>query len=126
MVFKNDHSMGQAMNALNVVEAVFFAALDKHSPEERGQYLDQACRGDPNLRRTVEKLLNAHPRAEGFLRPVDGAQPPTADLPADHPTDERPGTILGPYKLLHEIGEGGMGTVWMAEQTEPVRRRVAL
>jgi serine/threonine protein kinase/WD40 repeat protein len=43
-----------------------------------------------------------------------------------HPPDERPGTILGPYKLLHEIGDGGMGVVWMAEQTEPVKRRVAL
>jgi serine/threonine protein kinase/WD40 repeat protein len=114
------------MNTLNVVEAVFFAALEKNTPEDRGKYLDQACSGDPNLRRTVEKLLNAHPRAEGFLQPADGAQPLTADLPAAPFPDERPGTILGPYKLLHEIGEGGMGTVWMAEQSKPVKRRVAL
>jgi serine/threonine protein kinase/WD40 repeat protein len=72
-------------------------------------------------------LLAAQPNVGEFL------QAPAAGLPAvanaatvDRATDERPGTVLGPYKLLHEIGEGGMGTVWMAEQTEPVKRRVAL
>jgi serine/threonine protein kinase/WD40 repeat protein len=122
MVYQDNHSPDLDMNTLNVVEAVFFAALEKGTPEERGKYLDHACSGDPNLRRTVEKLLNAHPKAEAFLQPAAGALPPTVD----HAADERPGTVLGPYKLLHEIGEGGMGTVWMAEQTEPVRRKVAL
>jgi serine/threonine protein kinase/WD40 repeat protein len=115
------------MKTINVIEAVFFAALEKKEPGERAAYLDKACSGDPDLRRCVEKLLAAQPNVGEFL------QAPAAGLPAaakaaevDRGADERPGTILGPYKLLHEIGEGGMGTVWMAEQTQPVKRRVAL
>jgi serine/threonine protein kinase len=111
------------MKTVNVIEAVFFAALEKKEAGERAAYLDQACSGDPDLRRCVEKLLAAQPKVGEFL------QAPAAGLPAatvDRAADERPGTILGPYKLLHEIGEGGMGTVWMAEQTRPVKRRVAL
>jgi serine/threonine protein kinase/WD40 repeat protein len=84
-------------------------------------------RGDPDLRRCVEKLLAAQPRVGEFLQaPADGLPAAANADTVDHPADERPGTILGPYKLLHEIGEGGMGTVWMAEQTHPVKRRVAL
>jgi serine/threonine protein kinase/WD40 repeat protein len=116
------------VKTVNVIEAVFFAALDKKNARERAAYLDQACVGDPDLRRCVEKLLAAQPKVGEFLQaPAPGL--PAADAKGatvDHAPDERPGTILGPYKLLHEIGEGGMGTVWMAEQTEPVRRRVAL
>jgi serine/threonine protein kinase/WD40 repeat protein len=116
------------VKTVNVIEAVFFAALEKKDVGDRAAYLDQACNGDPDLRRCVEKLLAAQPRVGEFLQaPAPGlpaAEPKAATV--DQPTDERPGTILGPYKLLHEIGEGGMGTVWMAEQTEPVKRRVAL
>jgi len=110
------------VKTINVIEAVFFAALDKKNAGDRAAYLDQACVGDPDLRRCVEKLLNAQPKVGEFL------QAPAAELPqtADAPADERAGIIIGPYKLLHEIGEGGMGTVWMAEQEQPVRRRVAL
>jgi serine/threonine protein kinase/WD40 repeat protein len=114
------------VKTVNVIEAVFFAALDKKDSGERAAYLDQACVGDPDLRRCVEKLLAAQPKVGEFLQaPAHGLPSADPNATTDHP-DERPGTILGPYKLLHEIGEGGMGTVWMAEQTEPVRRRVAL
>jgi serine/threonine protein kinase/tetratricopeptide (TPR) repeat protein len=111
------------MNTLNVVEAVFFAALEKESPEARAAYLDEACQGDANLRRCVEKLLNAHPRAEQFLRAPAPGLAATADRPA---LEERPGSVIGPYKLLQQLGEGGFGVVFLAEQTEPVRRQVAL
>src|SRR5262249_25270947 len=127
-MMSRDHSPGAgAVKTVNVIEAVFFAALDKKDAAERGAYLDQACVGDPDLRRCVEKLLAAQPKVGEFLQaPAPGLPAADPNATADHASDERPGTILGPYKLLHAIGEGGMGTVWMAEQTEPVRRRVAL
>lgn len=111
------------MNTLNVVEAVFFAALEKASPEARDAYLAEACKDDPNLRRCVERLLAAHPKAGRFL---DATSPGPLPGPAHPPLTERPGTVIGPYKLLQELGEGGFGVVFMAEQQEPVRRKVAL
>src|SRR5262249_6233868 len=80
---------------------------------------------DDGLRREVEVLLSAYDQERSFLEwsPVGPDEVPTA---AGSPSPEGPGTILGPYKLLQEIGEGGMGTVYMAEQTAPVRRVVAL
>src|SRR5262245_31964824 len=112
------------MDTLNVVEAVFFAALEQGTPEARAAYLDEACKGDANLRRCVEKLLNAHPRAEGFLQAPAPCLPAAAAEPL--PLVEQPGTVIGPYKLLQHLGEGGFGVVFLAEQTEPVRRKVAL
>ena len=98
-------------------ESIFAAALGKASGAERCAFLDQACAGDEALRRRVELLLEADDRTAGILeRGPDG-------LTAPH---EPPGDRVGPYKLLQQIGEGGMGIVYMAEQTEPVRRRVAL
>ncbi|MBO0697851.1 MAG: serine/threonine protein kinase, partial [Zavarzinella sp.] len=114
------------MKTINVIEAVFFAALEKKDASDRAEYLDRACGGDPDLRRCVEKLLAAQPKVGEFLQAPAPGLPADAKGTVDHAPDERPGTILGPYKLLHEIGGGGMGTVWMAEQTEPVKRRVAL
>ncbi len=105
---------------LDLVESVFASALDK-PVEQRAGYLDEACHGDAALRERVEALLKAHAEAggEAFLTgPYQG-------LPQMKPA-EGPGTRIGPYKLLQQIGEGGMGVVWMAEQQEPVRRRVAL
>src|SRR5208282_2988837 len=80
------------------------------------------------LRRRVELMLAAHDTPQSLLdRLAPAAVPPaaaTADLAC--PESEQPGTVIGPYKLLQPIGEGGMGTVYMAEQTAPVRRLVAL
>jgi serine/threonine protein kinase len=105
------------------VEAIFSAALAKRSPEGRAAYLDEACGGDPELRRRVEQLLEAHASLGTFL---EGAAPDSAATSDGPPAHESPGTVIGPYKLLQPIGEGGMGTVYMAEQSEPVRRVVAL
>jgi serine/threonine protein kinase len=111
------------MNNLSAVESIFFAALEKKSPEERIAYLDEACGEDGELRVCVERLLNAQPQVGSFM------QAPAPGLPAtseEHAITECPGTRIGPYKLLQQIGEGGMGVVYMAEQETPVRRKVAL
>jgi WD40 repeat protein/serine/threonine protein kinase len=111
------------MNNPSLLEAVFFAALEKGSPEERVAYLDGACTGDPDLRRRVEKMLAAQDRAGSFLEQPAAGAVATVDEPA---VTEGPGTVLGSYKLLEQIGEGGFGVVFLAEQTQPVRRKVAL
>jgi len=100
-----------------------FKAAVKLSPEHRAAYLDQACGSNHELRREVESLLHAHDQAGSFLHSRTTQPPATGEEP---PGTEMPGTRFGPYKLLQQIGEGGMGSVWMAEQIEPVRRIVAL
>jgi serine/threonine protein kinase/tetratricopeptide (TPR) repeat protein len=104
--------------------SLFCGALERPSAEERAAYLDAACGKDVELRARVEALLRAHEQAGGFLREKAEARGPGATT--EGPIRDRPVPPIGPYKLLEEIGEGGMGVVWMAEQTEPVRRRVAL
>jgi eukaryotic-like serine/threonine-protein kinase len=101
---------------------LFIAALEKEDPAERQALLDQACGGDAALRQRVEALLGRADRAGSFLEapPIDLSQ--TQDGAASF----NPGALIGPYKLLQQIGEGGMGVVWMAEQTQPVQRKVAL
>src|SRR5262249_3201521 len=102
-------------------EEIFHQALAR-SPEERPAFLEQACAGGPSLRAAVEALLRANVGATGFLEQPSPA--PVATI--DEPMRETGGTLIGPYKLLEQIGEGGMGTVWMGEQKEPIQRRVAV
>jgi serine/threonine protein kinase len=100
--------------------SIFVAALEKDDPAERAAYLDQTC-GDAESRQRIERLLAAHDAAGGILdRPVGPETQPF------QPILEQAGAVIGPYKLLQQIGEGGMGTVYMAEQSHPVQRKVAL
>jgi WD40 repeat protein/serine/threonine protein kinase len=102
-------------------DSIFCDALELASPAERAAYLDRACGGAPELRRRVERLLEAHAEAGGFLAAPPAAAAATCDWPA-----EAAGTVVGPYKLLEPIGEGGFGVVFLAEQQQPLRRKVAL
>jgi WD40 repeat protein/serine/threonine protein kinase/tetratricopeptide (TPR) repeat protein len=99
---------------------IFIAAL-KLAPDQWPAYLNEVCGHDPILRDRVHNLLRAHKEAGSFLEPATDELPTT-----DGPALDRPGAIIGPYKLLQQIGEGGFGIVYMAEQDQPVRRRVAL
>jgi serine/threonine protein kinase len=112
------------------LDTIFCAAVEMASADERAAYVARTCGDDRELQARVEKLVDAHFRAGSFLEesaPAPGATgsfvSPSPERPA---LAEGPGTVIGPYKLLQQIGEGGMGAVFMAEQTQPVRRMVAL
>jgi eukaryotic-like serine/threonine-protein kinase len=112
-------------------ESLFFAALEKPTLSQRRAFLDEACAGDVGLRRRVERLIEAHQKTPGILDQAGRAPDwtaPDVGLAAGASFDgERSGTVIGGrYSLLEEIGIGGMGTVWRAEQTQPMRRMVAL
>ena len=105
------------------IDEIFFAAMERQSAEGRAAYLEKICGSDHELRRRVERLLDAQPKLGSFL------DSPAAGRNVTFSSDqvlEGPGTVIGPYKLLEQIGEGGMGVVYMAEQSQPVRRKVAL
>jgi eukaryotic-like serine/threonine-protein kinase len=105
--------------------SIFMQALEFDDPRGREAHVLRACGGDERLRARVEALLRRH-QSDDVLeldRMPDVDLSFTADLP---PAAEHPGTTIGPYKLLEQIGEGGMGVVYMAEQTQPIRRKVAL
>ncbi len=103
-------------------KSIFLNALEIDAADARRAYVAAQCGDDADLRRDVEKLLAHHAGLSGFLEPA-GVPPGVATVAS---TGERPGTVIGPYKLLELIGEGGFGVVFMAEQTEPIRRKVAL
>jgi serine/threonine protein kinase len=126
-------------------KSIFLSAIEIGSATERAAYLDEACAGNQPLRAEVEALVLAHEKPQrlldppaqprrletGLLRRLEQALDERAVAVPAAPTEapsctEALGTIIGPYKLLQQIGEGGMGVVWMAEQTQPVQRKVAL
>ena len=106
-------------------EKIFQPARRIESEEERRALVERECGDDADLRPRVDRLLAAFESSDSFLQ--SPALELTTDLRATNPPiAEGPGDTIGPYKLLHEIGEGGMGVVYMADQTEPIARRVAL
>jgi serine/threonine protein kinase len=102
-------------------KAIFLEALDRTRPAGLVSYLDRACGNDLALRARVTELLAAHEDAGNFL-----GRPDLEETTPREPLREGPGTLIGPYKLLEQIGEGGFGVVFMAEQIKPIRRNVAL
>jgi len=106
-------------------KSIFLDAQEIASPPARAAYLDRRCGADQRLRGEVETLLRHHERLGDYLE-QPACDPGLAQDVAGRLPTEGPGSIIGPYKLLEQIGEGGMGVVYMAEQTQPVRRKVAL
>ncbi|MEX2139327.1 MAG: protein kinase [Pirellulales bacterium] len=105
------------------VQAIFGRAVEFAEPAERAQYIASECGDNAALRAEVESLLVAYERAENFLATAGSSR----DRAVNHmPVHDVAGSVIGPYKLLQQIGEGGFGAVYMAEQTEPLKRRVAL
>src|SRR6476620_1901666 len=102
-------------------ESIFAAAIECKSIVERAAFLDGACDGDQRLRSRVEGLLCSHAEAGTFLN-----EPAAPAATLYQPITEKAGAQIGPYKLLQQIGEGGMGVVFMAEQSQPLQRTVAL
>jgi non-specific serine/threonine protein kinase/serine/threonine-protein kinase len=96
----------------------------KRDAGERDEFLRQACGGDAELRRAVESLLGYEQKLDGFLE-APPMQASAVDTEVDREQSQA-GQTLGPYRLLQPIGAGGMGEVWLAEQRQPVRRRVAI
>ena len=112
------------MNDLSQLETIFFAALNRTAPEERMAFLNDACGDDRQLRRRVEAMLTAQSQAGSFLESPPVSLAGSSAL--DPPPREQPGTVIGPYTLVDVLAEGGMGVVYVARQSEPVTRRVAL
>jgi WD40 repeat protein/serine/threonine protein kinase len=102
--------------------AIFTGALERDDPHERQAFLDEACGHDAVLRARIERLLRLHDRTDGFLQVPAGR---VADGPRPSEMEEV-GTSIGPYRLREKIGEGGFGVVYVAEQSAPIRRKVAL
>jgi len=111
----------------NPVKALFLEAVEKHAPDQWPAFLDRVCAGRSDLRGQVEVLLQAHREAgTGLPGPGESGVPGPEATTDEPPVRERAGTVIGPYSLMEQIGEGGMGLVFVAEQQYPVRRKVAL
>src|SRR5580765_4542549 len=111
----------------NHEDDLFEAALLRSPGPERTAFLDGECRGDPDFRARVEMMLEGHLNAKDFLEILpDGVAPERKIASPETVGLEQLGSSIGPYKLLQKLGEGGCGLVYLAEQNQPVRRRVAL
>ena len=101
-------------------KSIFIDAIENYQPDQWPTFLDEACGGDCQLRTRVDDLLNAHKNLDSIPK-ATGSSTEDFETP-----DVRIGVEIGPYKLLQVIGEGGFGVVYMAEQLQPVNRRVAI
>ncbi len=110
-------------NAPSEVMSVFGRAIEIASARDRAAFLDEACAGRPAVRAEIEELLNAHGSAGSFMGCPAAPAAETASF--DAPVADI-GSSVGPYRLMEQVGEGGMGLVFVAEQFQPVRRKVAL
>src|SRR5437879_4694926 len=132
--FEASYGIQQPMSTPPNREVALFSAALELPAAQRPAYLHEACADDPELRLRLEALLRVHEEAIPFLEnsapgaqdsPM-GAEVPGATVRLSVAPSEKAGDRIGRYKLLQQIGEGGCGVVYMAEQAEPVRRRVAL
>ncbi|MCH8047277.1 MAG: protein kinase, partial [Planctomycetes bacterium] len=106
----------------NNTDSIFSTAVEIGSPEQCASYLDEACAGDPDLRAQIDEMIAAQPKVGDFMEePAMGVVESIA-----RPIVEKIGDTIGPYVIREQIGEGGFGVVYVAEQEKPVRRKVAL
>jgi serine/threonine protein kinase/tetratricopeptide (TPR) repeat protein len=108
------------------VESIFLAAVEKATPEERCAFLDGACGSDHELRERIDRLLAARAKGSDFPESPPLTATEMTVTAGERTQSESSGAAIGPFKLLEQIGEGGFGVVFLAEQTQPVRRKVAL
>jgi hypothetical protein len=111
-------------------QSIFLHAIALTAPADRAAYLDEACRDQPSLRAELDALIAAHDRLGGAAPPRAANRSYVETAASEGSDDVRAldiaGEVIGPYKLLESIGEGGFGVVYLAEQTQPIRRKVAL